>query len=138
MRWQFKDGKFPPHIILEEEKFYDVKEVSETRTLQQNALIWAVVYPQVQKAFNELGIKYSIEVIHKAFKKICLPPLKRKRNPISWKYDKEEPTTTNLSKKEFTKYIRDIEEYAIEELNYTLDLRDLKELLYWEWQIDYK
>ena len=138
MRWQIKDGKFPPHIILEEEKFYDVKEVSETRTLQQNNLLWAVVYPQVQKAFNELGIIHSIKVIHKAFKDIFIPPTIEEYNPISWKYDKEEPTTTNLSKKEFTKYIRDIEEYCIEELNYTLDLRDLKELLYWEWQMDYK
>ena len=121
-------------LQLIEWKWYDVIELKETRTIRQNNFLHWVVYPQVEKAYKETGTIYWVDTIHGAFKLILLKK-KRKYNKLAKRYEITEPTTTTLSKKEFTEYVRAIEEYCMSELNYTLDLSDAKELLYWQSQM---
>lgn len=56
-------------------------------------------------------------------------PKKRKKNKVTGRYNTETPSTTSLSKKQFSEYVRKIEQYSIDRLSYTLDIHDDEELL---------
>lgn len=89
------------------------------------------MYPEFQKAFEHAGNSFTIEELHFAAKNMFLPK-KRKKNKITGKYNLESQSTTKLSKKQFTDYIRHIEQYSIDRLEYAMDIKDDEDLLFYD------
>lgn len=103
----------------------------DTRNQRQNAFLWGIVYPETQKAWEHIGYKHTIDNIHFAFKHLFIKK-KRKKDIITGRYKTEEPTTTNLSRKAFSEYIKNINEFCMDNMGYGLDIGRNDDLYFYD------
>lgn len=110
---------------------FECKEVKMTRTKAQNNFLWAY-YENIKKALIEKeGLFHTEQEIHEWLKDKLLKWTYVK-NPLTWKRIVRRKSTTKLSKKEFTQYIKDIEMYLYREYELSVML-PTDEWLFFNW-----
>lgn len=92
---------------------YRVSSVEEWRSKLQNDLYWGWYIPHILSSFDEKGIFITKEEIHEWLKEKLLSY--RKKNKLTWSYKKYVWSTANLNKKEFVKFLWDVEKYIFRE-----------------------
>lgn len=91
------------------DKRYKCDVYSPTRTVAQNDLMWGRL-GDISKWFIDKWIFISQNELHEEFKRKFIKP-KYKKSKLTWKRYRLEKTTTNLSKIEFSQYLKDIDWY---------------------------
>ncbi len=102
----------------------------DTRTEKQNAFIWGVVYPQVIHLYETIWIQITSKDAHEYYKWQFLK--KRKKCKITKRFRTIEWSTTELSRKTFSEYIKKIDNDCIQKFGVWLDLSDGRDLLYYD------
>lgn len=109
---------------------YKVTELDE-RTLQQNAFLFGWIYKNAVEAFARKWNILNVEHAHFFFKSQFLK--KRKKCKVTGKYRMETGSTIELSKKAFSKYIENIRQWVLDNLEYDIpEPTNQEELLYYE------
>jgi len=107
--------------IIGEYKDWTYKYVEQTRTLSQNRLYWWFI-SDLTKCFDDMGVFITSEDLHEWLSQKLLKGSYNK-NSITGMRTIKRKSTTKLSKKEFSKYIEDIEKYLIQTYNISCPLR---------------
>ena len=94
---------------LDENTLLQVKELRETRSQAQNRLYWQRLW-LIREWFAEKWILIHQNDLHEWFKEKFIKTTYRV-NKLTKKRYKQEKTTTNLDKKEFSQYLKDIDSY---------------------------
>lgn len=92
-----------------EEEIFEIKEFKENRTQRQNRLYWKWINDLVW-CFDEKWIFTTSEDLHE-WLKVKLIKWKYVLNSFTNKRELKRKSTTDLNKKEFSQYIKDIEKY---------------------------
>ena len=92
---------------------YEIIEIKENRSLAQNNLYFWYLN-NIKKAFDDIGVYEGL--------RDKLIPWKYKKNCITWKRLVKRKSTTKLTKKEFSNYIKDIEKYLYQTYEITAPL----------------
>ena len=94
------------------------------RSLDQNAYYWKVVIPMITAGFIRLGNKLRIgrsedyEKVHNLMKdKFAKDDLFAVFNKFGEELSFREKTTTNMSTREFNRYVRDVVDFGLEYLD---------------------
>ena len=88
---------------------FKCEEIKETRSQNQNRMYWKWLNNLV-KCFDDKGIFITSEDLHDWLRDKLIE-WKHKKNTFTWELKIVRKTTTQLNKKEFSKYIQDIEKY---------------------------
>lgn len=106
-KWTIK-GDFKS---LKNWKYKSVK-LDEWRSNLQNNLYWGWFIPHIKEWLAESWNFITENKIHEDLKEILLQD--KRLNEITWTYKKYVKSTANLNKKEFKKYLDDIEKYVFD------------------------
>jgi len=109
IKWKFSE--------LKDWKYKTVK-LSEWRTNLQNNLYFWWYIPHIQEWLWELGHFVPNDKIHEDLKEILLQD--KKLNELTWTYKKYVKSTANLNKKEFIKYLNDVEKYVFTAFHFSI------------------
>lgn len=101
---------------LPEDMFFEISELRGNRSNEQNRLYWQWL-TDLCWCFDEKGVFITPEELHEWLKAKLIPG-NYKRNPLGVRVH-EQKTTTKLNKKDFSKYIKDIEKYLWREFEIT-------------------
>lgn len=93
----------------EDTTIFSLKAIKETRSQMQNRLYWKWLWDIVW-VFEERWEIFPVEHLHE-FLRDTLIKWKYKRNVFTGKRKLHRKSTTELNKKEFSKYIQDVERY---------------------------
>ena len=130
MRFQFK-GTVPPLML---DQWYDLTEVTNTRSIAQNAMLHGWIYFHAVKAFATTGKILNQEHVHFFFKSQFLR--KRRKCKVTGKYRYEDGSTAKLSTKQFSKYVEAIKEFCMEKMDYDIpNPTNNEELLFYQNQM---
>lgn len=102
---------------------YKVVELSEWRSNLQNSLYWWWYIPHIIEVFWERGIYIKSDELHENLKELLLQ--KRKLNKLTWTYKKYIKSTSDMTKKEFIQYLKDVENYMFQEHDITIPPHDI-------------
>ena len=98
--------------MLDPGRKYIVEVVEETRSIQQNSYLWAVVYSSIANYMrDQKQVNYSTEAIHETLKEMFLVP---RIEQLSKREVKIYKSTTKLTKREFSDYLEQIFAWAAE------------------------
>ena len=100
---------------IDDDQLIKLEEVKETRTQSQNRLYWAYITDLVS-AFDDTGIIISINDLHEGLR-LKFIQWNYVINNVTWMRMTIRKSSSELNKKEFSKYISDIEKYMIQTYN---------------------
>lgn len=115
------------YLSLKDWVRYSVEEKQDTRTQQQNKILWGYYYEECLQAFKLKWIIINKDQVHFFCK--TLIPKKKKKCKVTGKYRTEEISTTKLWKKEFSNYIEAIKIWCFDNLEYSIQNPTDDELL---------
>lgn len=107
---------------LQDETILDIKEYKPTRSNEQNRLYWAYI-TDLKQEFENNWIFITIDELHDWFKTMFIKWIYEK-NSITWQRITKRKSTTELNKKEFSRYMKDIELYLIQTYNIAVPFRN--------------
>lgn len=105
----------------DENLIFELKEYKPTRSNKQNNLYWAYI-TDIKTAFENKWIFITIDELHEWFKTKFIK-WNYVNNSITWQRITQRKSTTELNKKEFSRYIKDIELYLIQQFEISVPLR---------------
>lgn len=105
----------------DESLIFELKEFKATRTNLQNNLYWSYI-TDIKQAFEDKWVFITIDDLHEWFKTKFIK-WSYKNNSITWQRITQRKSTTELNKKEFSRFIKDIELYLIQTYEISVPLR---------------
>ena len=105
----------------DESLIFELKEFKATRTNLQNNLYWSYI-TDIKQAFEDKGVFITIDDLHEGFK-VKFIKWSYKNNSITGQRITQRKSTTELNKKEFSRFIKDIELYLIQTYDISVPLR---------------
>ena len=105
----------------DENLIFKLDEFKPTRTKLQNNLYWAYI-TDIKQAFEDKWVFITIDDLHEWFKTKFIK-WSYKNNSITWQRITQRKSTTELNKKEFSRFIKDIELYLIQTFDISVPLR---------------
>ena len=105
----------------DESLIFELKEFKATRTNLQNNLYWSYI-TDIKQAFEDKWVFITIDDLHEWFKTKFIK-WSYKNNSITWQRITQRKSTTELNKKEFSRFIKDIELYLIQTYDISVPLR---------------
>jgi len=94
---------------IDDNQIIKLTEIRENRSQQQNRLMWQWL-GDLQKCFNEKGIFITCSDLHEGLRDKLIKWTYHK-NIITWRRVVKRKSTSELNKKEFSEYLKDIEKY---------------------------
>ena len=105
----------------DENLIFKLDEFKPTRTKLQNNLYWSYI-TDIKQAFEDKWVFITIDDLHEWFKTKFIK-WSYKNNSITWQRITQRKSTTELNKKEFSRFIKDIELYLIQTFDISVPLR---------------
>ena len=105
----------------DENLIFKLDEFKPTRTNLQNNLYCAYI-TDIKQAFEDKWVFITIDDLHEWFKTKFIK-WSYKNNSITWQRITQRKSTTELNKKEFSRFIKDIELYLIQTFDISVPLR---------------
>ena len=105
----------------DENLIFKLDEFKPTRTNLQNNLYWSYI-TDIKQAFEDKWVFITIDDLHEWFKTKFIK-WSYKNNSITWQRITQRKSTTELNKKEFSRFIKDIELYLIQTFDISVPLR---------------
>ena len=105
----------------DENLIFKLDEFKPTRTKLQNNLYWSYI-TDIKQAFEDKWVFITIDDLHEWFKTKFIK-WSYKNNSITWQRITQRKSTTELNKKEFSRFIKDIELYLFQTYEISVPLR---------------
>ena len=105
----------------DENLIFKLDEFKPTRTNLQNNLYLSYI-TDIKQAFEDKWVFITIDDLHEWFKTKFIK-WSYKNNSITWQRITQRKSTTELNKKEFSRFIKDIELYLIQTFDISVPLR---------------
>ena len=105
----------------DENLIFELDEFKPTRTKLQNNLYWSYI-TDIKQAFEDKWVFITIDDLHEWFKTKFIK-WSYKNNSITWQRITQRKSTTELNKKEFSRFIKDIELYLFQTYEISVPLR---------------